>query len=484
MLKIYNTISRKKEIFLPISIPEKYLQIGELPAGKRVNLFVCGPTVYDFPHIGHARTYVFFDAFVKYLREQNFDVFYLQNITDIDDKIISRAQQDNVSAKKLALRFEKEYIKDIRELKVNSVTKYARATEYIKEIQRQIKKLIEKKYAYETKDGVYYNVSKFKDYGKLSGRTLLRTEDAVSRIDESGFKKNKRDFCLWKIVPMPQKASQANPYWKSPWGKGRPGWHIEDTAICEKYFGAQYDIHGGARDLIFPHHEAEIAQMEAVSGKRPMVKYWVHSGFLTIKNRKMAKSTGNFITIKDFLKKESPRLLRFLFIKTHYRSPINYNKNILLQAKQELKRIDEFVEKVRLLKSEGVGLKNEFGAKILKKTEEEFAQAIEDDFNTPKAIAALFELINKENGLLAQNEFNSNDARDALAFLKKIDRFLNFIFWQKSEKKIPKEITELLLEREKYRKAAKWREADEIRKKIQKMGYQIEDTKKGPKLKI
>src|SRR3989338_3896037 len=282
MLKIYNTLSGKKEAVT-------------LKKGKAVQLFVCGPTVYDYSHLGHARTYIAFDVIVKYLKEKGYKVFYLQNITDIDDKIIQRAQKKGIAAEKLAQDFEKEYLKDMKTLKVDSVTKYARATDYIKEIISQTKRLLEKGYAYQIKDGIYYDISKFKNYGKLSGRTVQQAEDAISRIDENINKKNKGDFILWKI------SKPGEPKWTSPCGYGRPGWHIEDTAITEKIFGPQYDIHGGGEDLIIPHHEAEIAQMEAISGKKPLVKYWLHTSFLNVGGKKMSKSLGNFFTIRDIL---------------------------------------------------------------------------------------------------------------------------------------------------------------------------------------
>ena len=458
MLKVYNTLTRKKEIFKPLK-------------NKGVNLFVCGPTVYDFSHIGHARTYISFDVIVKYLRQKKYKVFYLQNITDIDDKIIQRAGEKKQDPIKLAREFEKEYLKDMEALKVDSVSKYARATDQIKEIINQVKKLLEKHYAYKTRDGIYFDISKFKDYGKLSGRTVLQAEDAVSRIDESEHKKNKGDFSLWK------KSRPGEPFWLSPWKAGRPGWHIEDTAITEKYFGAQYDIHGGARDLIFPHHEAEIAQMEAISGKSPMVKYWLHSGFLTVKGQKMAKSLGNFITIQDFLKKHSPRLLRLLIIKAHYRSPLDYTEKAALQTKRELEKIDEFLEKLKTTKTKNSQ------SKLLKATKKDFEKAMEDDFNTPKAIASVFELINKGNSLMAKAKLGTNEAKDILKFLKEIDKVFNFIFWPKQKEKIPKTILSLIQQREKARKDNDFKKADELRKKIKKLGYWVEDTKEGPKIK-
>jgi len=450
-MKLYNTLTGKKETFKP-------------KRGKKVNLFVCGPTVYDYSHLGHARTYIAFDVIAKYLKEQGYKVFYLQNITDIDDKIIQRAEEKNVAAGKLAQDFEKAYLEDMKSLGINSVTKYARATDHIKEIIKQIKILEEKRFVYQIADGIYYNISKFKNYGKLAKRTALQAEDGVSRIDESKEKKNKGDFCLWKF------SKKGEPKWPSPWGEGRPGWHIEDTAITQKFFGTQYDIHGGGKDLIFPHHEAEIAQMEGISGKRPMVKYWIHTGFLTVNGKKMSKSLGNFITIQDFSKKYSARILRFIFAKSHYRSPADYTENSVAQAKKELAKIDEFVKKLRSFRNRTSGVKS---VSEINKFKNNFEQAMEDDFNTPKAIAVIFDLM-KTRGA---------NATDILKFFKKIDRVLGFIFWPTPVEKTPQEIIDLAEEREKQRKENNWQEADQIRNKIKNLGWQIEDTKNGPKLK-
>ncbi len=473
MLKFYNTLTRKKEIFKPRK-------------NKKINLFVCGPTVYDFSHLGHARTYICFDMIAKYLKQKGYRVFYLQNITDIDDKIINRAKEKKISWKDLSRKFEREYLKDIKALNINSVTKYARATDHIKEIISQVKKLLEKGFAYQIKDGIYYDISKFKDYGKLSRRTVLQAEDAVSRIDTAKEKKNKGDFCLWKLAP--HRTSEASssagfePSWPSPFGFGRPGWHIEDTAITEKYFCPQYDIHGGARDLIFPHHEAEIAQMEAVSGKKPMVRYWLHTGFLTVKRRKMAKSLGNFITIRDFLKDNSARILRLFALKAHYRSPIDYSEKEIKEVKEQLEKIDEFIDK---LKSQRAKRKiTTQHSKLIRQTKEKFEQAMDEDFNTPKAIAIIFKLINQGNSLINRDLLSQADAKNVLKFLGKIDEVFNFIFWgKKAVPKTPLFIKKIVKEREKARQRKNWKLADELRKKIKQMGYRIEDTKKGPKIK-
>lgn len=413
------------------------------------------------------------------MRQRGFDVFYLQNITDVDDKIINRAKEKGIPSEKLAKEFEKEYLKDMKDLKVNSVSEYARATEHIKEILSQVGRLMEKGYAYQIQDGVYYDISEFKNYGKLSKRTASQAEDAVSRIDESKEKRNKGDFCLWKF------SKPNEPKWESPWGEGRPGWHIEDTAITEKYFGPQYDIHGGARDLIFPHHEAEISQMEAISDKKPLVKYWLHTGFLTINGQKMAKSLANFITIRDFLKQNPSRVLRLFVIKAHYRSPIDYNEKLLLQTKKELERIDEFTEKCKILCVKKSHDREKIRRSVfsISKIKKEFDAAMEDDFNTPRAIAVIFELVNKGNTLIAQNKLSKDDAEIILDFLKKVDDVFGFIFAEKTKEKIPQALLGLAKQREEYRKKGNWQKADGIRKKLQKLGYRVEDTKEGPKLK-
>jgi len=454
MLKIYNTLSQKKEIF-------------KSRKDKKVNLFVCGPTVYDFSHIGHARTYIIFDMIVSYLKEIGFNVSYLQNITDIDDKIIKRAKEKRVIPKKLSRQFEKEYLKDMKSLKVNSVTKYARATDYIPEIISQVKRLMKKGFAYQIEDGIYYNISKFKDYGKLSRRTKERAEDAVSRIDDSKNKKNKGDFCLWKF------SKPGEPEWKSPFGYGRPGWHIEDTAITEKHFGFQYDIHGGARDLIFPHHEAEISQMEAISQKKPMAKYWLHTGFLTVGGKKMSKSLGNFITIREFLKENSSEVLRFFIFLSSYHSPIDYNQRKILQVKRNLIRINDFFDKIKKEVKQTKKLSKK--SKLLEK----YLKILGDDFNTPKFFSAIFELIKKANkGFGKLSEKEKKEIYELLFVTNKI-----FKIFTKRKEKISADILKLNKQREKYRQEKNWQKADEVRKKIKKLGYQIEDTKKGPKIK-
>jgi cysteinyl-tRNA synthetase len=491
MLKVYNTLTKKKEVFRPRQEkrvhPVKSFAKNKnksLILSNRVNFFVCGPTVYDFSHLGHARTYIAFDVIAKYLKSRGYNIFYLQNITDVDDKIIQRARESKVKWNVLAKKFEKEYFQDIRALKVKSVTKYARATDHIKEIISQVERLLKKGYAYQIEDGIYYNISKFKDYGKLSRRTIEQAEDAVSRIDEGKEKINKGDFCLWKF------SKPGEPMWDFKTGKllevagpnftkastGKPGWHIEDTAITEKYFGTQYDVHGGARDLVFPHHEAEIAQMEAISGKKPFVKYWMHTGFLTVGGQKMSKSLGNFITIRNFLKENPARALRFLVIKTHYRSPLDFNENLLQEARTQIQKFDEFIHK---LQSRQLQISINRDANFTNKYLQKFQNAMDDDFNTPKALAAILALIKETNRHIDKNQISKKEAKKIKSFLKETDKIFGFIFPDKKNK-IPAEVQKLVRERELFRQNKNWKKADELRKKIESLGYEVKDAADGP----
>ena len=433
-LKIYSTLSRKKEVFKP---REK---------GK-VNFFVCGPTVYDFSHLGHAKTYVQFDVIAKYLKFLGYDVFYLQNITDIDDKIIKRANEKKILWSELSKNYEKEYFADMKSLGVDSISKYAPATSYIDEIVSQVERLIEKGYAYKITDGYYFDLSKDKDYGKLARRTVLGSDDSVSRIDENDEKRNPGDFCLWKFKKIDE------PSWKTKIGEGRPGWHIEDTAITEKEFGPQYDIHGGATDLIFPHHEAEIAQMESISGKIPLVKYWMHTGFLKTGKEKMSKSLGNFSTIRETLKNYPANVLRYLFISSQYRKPLEFSTETLENAKSSVERLKNICENI------------EDDKKINEEYVKEFTESMNDDFNTPKALQVLWKLVRDKK------------AKGKYQTIKKIDEVFGLKILEKVAIKIPDEIKKLADEREKSRSEKNWKRSDELRDKIKSLGFEIVDTK-------
>jgi len=347
-------------------------------------------------------------------------------------------------------------------LSINSVNKFARATEHIKEIIKQVKTLMDRGFAYIIEnDGIYFDLSKFPEYGKLSGRKTEESEDAVTRIDESVNKRNKGAFCLWK------KSKKDESSWKDPWfNNGRPGWHIEDTAISEKYFGKQYDVHGGARDLIFPHHEAEIAQMEAASGKKPFVKYWLHTGFLNVKGQKMAKSLGNFITIRDALKKYDAKALRLFYISAHYRSPIDFSEELLEQAKNSLQRLNDFI-----LKSKNSEEKDDL--KLIEKAKKEFIKCMDDDFDTVKALAVIFDFIREAN--------KKGAGKKSYELMLEFDKLFNVLTLEETE--LSPEIKKLIDEREKARKEKDFGKADKIRQELRKKGIVLEDTKEGVRWK-
>ncbi len=438
-IKVFDTLSRKKQVFKPIK-------------EKSVNLFVCGLTPYDYSHIGHAKTYIAFDVIVKYLRYKKYKVFYLQNITDIDDKIIKRAKEEGTTWKEVSNKYTKAYYEDMESLGIDSINKYAPATKYIEEILKQVRTLIEKGYAYKLDDGIYYDISMFKDYGKLSGRTALEAEDSVSKIDDSIGKRNKGDFCLWKFP------KEGEPFWESKLGSGRPGWHIEDTAITETEFGPQYDIHGGAKDLIFPHHEAEIAQMEAASGKKPLVKYWLHTGFLNVEGRKMSKSLGNFVTIQDALKKYDADTIRMMFVSTHYRSAIDYSEASVKQAKANLETIRNAISVAKKKTS-------------TKKWIAKFEKFMDDDFNTPQVVALLLEMAKHINKTM----------EDLSPAVYEIGDILGVDFKPQKQRPLPSDLRKLIEKREELRAQKKWTEADKIRSELKEKGILLDDTAEGTK---
>lgn len=476
-------------IFDTLSKTKKSLQKSKKP----LKLFVCGPTTYDYSHIGHARTYIIFDAFVKYLRSINIKVFYLQNITDVDDKIIARAKTIKMNPLALAKKFEHEYYKDLKNLRVSSANKYATASKFIPQIVSQVERLIKKNYAYKIeRDGYYFDISKFSDYGKLSRRTAEQANDATSRIDDSIKKRNKGDFALWKFNKQLttdnkrhsktkfQIAEDGEPSWWTPLGWGRPGWHIEDTAITEKFFGPQYDIHGGGVDLKFPHHEAEIAQQESISGKKPLVKIWMHTGFLLVDGEKMSKSLNNFITIRDFLKKYPPDILRLMIFSNHYRSPFNYTDELAQSSQKSLNGIREFLEKLDFISKKGVKNKKLKIKGVIKiaKYQGAFKKAIEDDFNTPKALAVIFELISE-----AQKNIWSLPPSKALKIVEFIQKQLKIFEIGVVFAKTPLKIIKMAEQREKFRSNKHFVQADQLRKRIEMLGYIIEDTPLGPFVK-
>ncbi len=455
MIKVYSTMTRQKE---------------ELKVtNNKIKLFVCGPTVYDYSHIGHARTYISFDVIVRYLKHEGYSVFYLQNITDIDDKIIKRAKENNEDPLELSHRFEKEYLKDMETLNVSNVNFYARATEHMNEIINQIQDLIDKGYAYDTETGVYFDVSKFEDFGKLSNRNLDDLQNTRIQIDST--KKDPKDFALWK-------KQDEQPYWESPWGNGRPGWHIEDTAITEAYFGPQYDIHGGGLDLIFPHHDAEIAQMEASSGKEPLVEYWMHTGFLNVSGEKMSKSLGNFITIKELLEIVTPEVYRFFVLSTHYRSPIDFSEDTLKQAENSLKRIQNTGKIIIDKLTEDNLPEGKVLDEDLELFKEEFFNAMNNDFNTPIALSNLFDFTHKINKAISSNEVSRNTLNNIVETFKDIESILGFdiIVDDDMVSDVSGDLLNIITEiREDLRSKKDWDLADKIRDELANLDITLED---------
>lgn len=444
MVKIHNTLTNKKEVFDPIN-------------KNRVNFFVCGPTVYGLAHIGNGKTFTQFDMIAKYLRYRGYDVYYLQNITDIDDKIIKKANESGREWNEVSKMYTEEFIRDMKSLGNDGVTEYAKATDYITQIVSQVKRLEEKGAAYRTSDGIYYEISKFKNYGKLSGRTEIQESDGVSRIDASNEKRGWNDFCLWKF------SKEGEPFWETELGPGRPGWHIEDTAITEYFFGPQYDIHGGAIDLKMPHHEAEIAQMEMISGKSPLVRYWMHTGFLNTNNEKMSKSLDNFWTIRDVLGKYNFRVVRLMLLISHYRSSLEFSEEALEQNKNSLKRLDEFVFKI------DPTLVNQEEVKTVEILREKVKVAMDDDFNTPMAMAHIFQFMTEANtkGVPGKAVFD---------YFREINAFFGFFEFQKTS---DPEIESLINQRNEYRKAKDWEAADKIKQLLLEKGIKLYDDKDG-----
>jgi cysteinyl-tRNA synthetase len=454
-IMVYNTLGRKVEEFNPISEDE-------------VKIYVCGPTVYDYPHLGHGRTYLAFDMIIRYLKYKGYNVKTIINITNLDDKIIKRAKKNNEDPQELADRFEQIYYEDMDALGIEKADFYPRVSDTIPEIIEFISTLIKKENAYESNGDVYFDVSTVEEFGKLSGQKIEEMRSGARVAIREG-KKNPFDFALWK------KSGEGDPYWESPWGKGRPGWHIECSTMSMKYLGPQLDVHSGARDLIFPHHENEIMQSEAYTGKTPFVKYWIHTGFLTIDGEKMSKSLGNFITIRQLLEKYDPEAFRLFVASTHYRNPIDYSEESMNQAEQNLERI---YNAKRLLKNaiasnQSTGAKNGFLEEI-SKIKQEFFNSMDYDFNTAQALAQYFELITLANQAITQNA----DKQILQTFLDTIDE-LGSIFGlfqkERKEKEIPEEVKKLVADREEARKQKDWKKSDELRDKIKAMGYVIRD---------
>ncbi len=488
-LKFYNSLTRKKEEFIPV---EK---------GK-VKMYVCGMTVYSDVHIGHARTYLAFDVIRRYFEYIGYDVEYIQNITDVDDKIIAAANKEGIDPIEYSERFADRCLNDLDDLGIRRADLYPKASENILDMIKMVQQILERGYGYFADGDVYFSVEKYREYGKLSGQKIDEMKSGA-RIKPGEKKQNPLDFALWK------NAKPDEPSWDSPWGKGRPGWHIECSTMSSKYLGLPFDIHGGGMDLRFPHHENEIVQAEAATGKQ-FAKYWMHIGLLTVDGEKMSKSLGNIINVKDLLKKWDSEVLRMFFAQAQYRSPPDFSEKALLNAKKGLKRIYRLKSKLEELS------KNSTRFDESKLTEEEkvyltiinnfknkFEKAMDDDFNTPKAFAEIFDFVNKSNKFIKNNE-----KADSVLYKHSLDVFLKLglvltLFQPRKDKqdvtglnenliklvvqnnKDPSKVVEenirtLLDIREQARKEKNWKKADEIRNNLQEIGVDIEDTIKGP----
>lgn len=464
-MKIFNTMTRKKEEFLPIN------------KGK-VKIYACGPTVYNYIHIGNARPICVCDVLRRYLEYIGFDVTLVQNFTDIDDKIINKANKEGTDFLEVSKRYIEEYKIDSNGLNVKEATIHPKATENINEIIKMVSSLIEKGYAYAVENGdVYFSTKKFKDYGKLSHQPLDDLE-AGARISVGDLKKDPMDFVLWKS------AKKGEPYWESPWGDGRPGWHIECSAMANKYLGKTLDIHYGGQDLIFPHHENEIAQSECCNGSE-FARYWMHNGYINIDNKKMSKSLNNFFTVREISDKYGYEPIRYLMLSSHYRSPINFSEDIMKQCVASLERLYSCKNNLKfLLKSaeKKVLNFNSFKEKLLHH-KNNFIKAMDDDLNTADAISSIFDLTRDINSSLSDFEFISKELIEyALNIFNELTGVLGIVY--KDEKVfLESEIELLIKEREEARKNKDFKTADEIRDKLKAKNIVLEDTKNGVKWK-
>jgi cysteinyl-tRNA synthetase len=462
VIKVYNTLTKKKEEFVPIN-------------KNSVKMFVCGPTVYDYTHIGHAKSYIAFDVIAKYLRYREFEVFYLQNITDIDDRVINRAKELGKSEKEVAEDFTQKYYMDMEDLNVDSIDKYANATDYIPQIIEQIQGLAEKGYAYEIDDGVYFDVSRFEEYGKLSGKNLddILRDQKMSRIEPNPQKVNFVDFSLWK------KKKEGEPAWDSPWGEGRPGWHIEDTAISITNFGPQYDLHGGGEDLIFPHHEAEITQAESFTGRIPFVRYWLHNAFLRVEGEKMSKSLGNYVTVRDAIEKHDADVVRFYFAFNPYYRPLDYAEAKIEEAKGKLDKIINTTENLQFILKTGKDQSWVEADEIVSENKKNLISAMDDNFNTSEALGVIFDYVRKVNDLIRKEDVDKEGARKLLSLFSEFEGIFGVKFIEVREEGLTQEQEELIKEREQARNNKDWKKSDEIRDVLKAQGIILEDKKSG-----
>ncbi|MEK6923203.1 MAG: cysteine--tRNA ligase [Nanoarchaeota archaeon] len=450
-LKVVNTLTRKKEAFKS--------------KGKTIEMYVCGPTVYGPGHLGHARTYSSYDIIKRYLEFSNYNVKLIMNITDVHDDMISQAKKEGISMKKLGEKYTKEFFNELKDLNIEKASEYPKVSEHIKEIIDLIKKLEKNGLAYATDDGVYFRVSKFKPYGKLS-KIKIDKEKTGTRVRTDKYEKETvQDFALWKL-------DDGDEFWNSPWGRGRPGWHIECSAMSMKQLGESFDIHGGAKDLIFPHHENEIAQSEGAT-KKNFVNYWLHAGLITINGQKMSKSLGNFTTIPQILNKYNTNTLRYFFSQSHYQSPLDYNDKVLQESKIASDRLQDFVLRAK----ESKGKNNATFESEIKKIKQNFINAMDDNFNTPVAWAELYRLVS-----LMNKNLNKINVKSGLKVFLELTNTFGLEFSLKVNN-LDSEIKKLIVEREKARKNKDFKTADSIRDKLRQRGIILEDTPSGVRWK-
>ncbi|MEA4987507.1 MAG: cysteine--tRNA ligase [Anaerovorax sp.] len=460
-MKIYNTLTRQKEEFVPIDENE-------------IKIYVCGPTVYNYFHIGNARPFVVFDTLRNYLQYHGKNVKFVQNFTDVDDKIINKAREEGVSAGEISEKYIGEYYKDASALNVKKASVHPKVTENMNEIIQFVQDLIEKGYAYEVDGDVYYSTRKFADYGKLSKQNIEDLESGA-RIEIGEKKKDPLDFALWKAQKTEDELA-----WKSPWGLGRPGWHIECSVMSTKYLGETIDIHAGGQDLTFPHHENEIAQTEAQTGK-PFANYWMHNGYITIDNEKMSKSKGNFFTVRDILQNYDGEVMRFFLLSGHYRSPINFSEELMDQAKNGLARMQNAKLHLQHLIQNGNGeMTAEEAARYtdLEKYRQKFIDVMEDDLNTADAISVVFELIRDINTVTKEGA-SKVFAEKCLSLLDELTEVLGLLRKDDSDDVIDEDIQKLIDERQEARKAKNFARADEIRDLLKEKGITLKDTPQG-----
>lgn len=461
-IKIYNTLTRKKEEFIP------------LEPGK-VKMYVCGPTVYNFIHIGNARPPIVFDVVRRYFAYRGYDVTYVQNFTDVDDKIIKKAEETGMSVDEVAKTFIAAFEEDVRALSVQEATVHPKVTEHISEIIEFVQGLIDKGHAYASGGDVYFRTASFAEYGKLSQQNIEDLQ-AGARIEVNDKKENPLDFVLWKG------AKPGEIYWESPWGDGRPGWHIECSAMSKKYLGETFDIHGGGHDLTFPHHENEIAQSECLTG-HPMARYWMHNGFINIENEKMSKSLGNFILVKDIRDQYPARVVRFFLLSAHYRNPVNFSKELIQQATNSLERIDTAVRNLEhRLDSAAEGIVNAEERAKLDTFRNRFVEEMDNDFNTADAITVLFDMVREANRLIASDSVVKAELEAYLALFAEFGNVLGVVPGEAeavSEGPSDGEIDALIAERAQARTDRNFTRADEIRNQLQELGIVLEDTPQG-----